>query len=142
MTLLINYFTWCQKLGLIFLSPQLLVHDLFIAIILVCEGPAPSCHSYSGFLQLQVFMYLTAHSVLKPVGWDQWELMARGATVIPKVLAGEDLDAPVLIFDKSDPVSGTHKVLVWFKTVPSGFSPACSVKGAVLPCHRVIIFHW
>lgn len=87
-------------------------------------------------------MYLTAHSVPKPVGWGQQELMARGAAVTPKVVAGEGLDGPVLIFGNSDPVSCAHKVPVLFKTVPSGFSPAYSVKGAVLPCHRVLIFRW
>lgn len=141
MTLFINYFTWCQKLGLIYLFPQFLVSDLFL-IILVCEAPAPSCHSCSGFLPLQVFKYLTTHSVLKPADQDQQELMARDAAVIPKLLVGEGIDAPILIFGNSDPVSGAHKSLVWSKTVPSGFSPAYSVTGAVLPCHRVIIFHW
>lgn len=101
-----------------------------------------SCSFLSQLQWLQVFMYLTAHSVLKPVGWDQQELMARGAAVTPKVVAGEGLDAPILIFGNSDPVSCAHKVPVLFKTVPSGFSPAYSVKGAVLPCHRVIIFRW
>lgn len=66
----------------------------------------------------------------------------EGAAVIPKLLAGEGLNAPILVFGNSDPVSSAHKVLFQFKTVPSGFSPASSVKGAMLSCHRVITFHW
>lgn len=62
--------------------------------------------------------------------------------VIPKVLAGEGLDAPIFVCGNSDQVLSAHKVLAQFKTVLSGFSPASSVKVTVLQCHRVIIFHW
>lgn len=84
------------------------------------------------------------HSTFSPQasGWDLQELMARSAGVVPKVLAGNGLEAPILAFGNSDPVSGAHKVLVELKAALSGFSPTYSVKGAVLPCHRVIIFHW
>lgn len=71
-------------------------HDLFIAIILLCGAPSP-CHIYVGFLQLQAFMHLTAQLALKPVGWEQKELIARGAVVIPKIPAGKGPDAPILV---------------------------------------------
>lgn len=48
----------------------------------------------------------------------------------------------ILTFDNSDPLSSAHKVLVWFKTVQGSFSPAYTVKGAALPCHRIMIFFW
>lgn len=141
--LLTNYFTWCQKLGLIFLSPQLLVHDLFIAM-------TPFLWSSHSFLsQLQWLPSASSLQVLdstsspqasgpRPVGAHA----QGGAVVTPKVLGGDGLDAPILVCRNSDQVLSAHEVLAQFKTVLNGFSSASSVKGDMLPCHRVIIFHW
>lgn len=53
----------------------------------------PSVTATSGFLHLQAFTCLAAHSVL------QQELMARAAeAVMAKALTGEDLDKLTLIF--------------------------------------------
>lgn len=79
-------------------------------------------------------MHLTVYLALKPVGWEQKELIGRGAG--SGYLQGPSWRRSkcILVFGNSDLVSSAPKVLFQFKTVPSGFTPVYSVKGL---CYQV-----